>query len=349
VGNSRKTGNTLIRTIEVLDSRLPPGWEAALAKNIGRDLGVDAILKIQGPGRATGLLVVQVKDRLEPKDVDFLPPLRPGSTPPALISAPFLSRRTRERLKDRGFAYADLTGNVWLVLSKPGLFIDASGAQENPEPVTRARKSLKGAKAGRLIRALCDFRPPLGVRELAKRADIDPGYASKVIDFLDREALVARTSRGPITSVDWPALVRRWSQEYSPFRRGGATMFLAPRGISAVIDRLKSIGARYAVTGSWAASQIAPIAPARLLMIYVDKPASIHGELDLRPAEAGANVALLTPFDDVVYDRTSQTSGITVAAVSQVAADLSTSPGRGPNEAEALMDWMRDNEEIWRV
>lgn len=321
-----------------------------MAKSTGRDLGVESVLKIQGPGKATGLLVVQVKDRLEPKDVDFLAgPLRPGSAPPALIAAPFLSPRTRERLKDRGFAYADLTGNVWLVLSKPGLFIDASGSQENPKPVARDRKSLKGAKAGRLIRALCDFRPPLGVRELAKRAGIDPGYASKVIDLLDREALVTRTSRGPITSVDWPALVRRWSQEYSPFRRDGATMFLAPRGIASVIERLKSIGAPYAVTGSWAASQIAPVAPTRLLMVYVDNPAAIHRELDLRPAEAGANVALLTPFDDVVYDRTSRTGGITVAALSQVAADLSTSPGRSPNEAEALMEWMRDNEEIWRV
>jgi hypothetical protein len=52
---------------------------------------------------------------------------------------------------------------------------------------------------------------------------------------------------------------------------------------------------RYAVTGSWAAAQVAPVAPPRLLMAYVDRPAVVEQELDLRPTEAGANVALLTP------------------------------------------------------
>jgi len=26
-----------------------------------------------------------------------------------------------------------------------------------------------------------------------------------------------------------------------------------------------------------------------------------------------------------------------------------TSPGRGPNEGEALMEWMRHNEDAWRA
>lgn len=348
MGNSVKTDNTLNRVVETLNNRLPAGWKAALTSKAAP--GREAVLKVRGPAAASGTVVVQVKDRMEPKDVDFLTPTPlPSPDQPVLIIAPFLSSRTRERLKARGFAYADLTGNIWLVLSKPLVFIDATGAQENPEPAARYRKSLKGAKAGRLVRALCDFRAPPGVRELAKRSGVDPGYTSKVIDVLNREALVTRTLRGPITSVDWPALLRRWSDEYSPFRRDGAAMFLAPRGLSAVLNKLKGLEARYAVTGSWAATQIAPIAPARLLMVYAEKTGAILRQLDLREAEVGANVALLTPFDDVVYERTSESDGITIAALSQVAADLMTSPGRGPNEAEALMEWMRDNEEIWRV
>jgi hypothetical protein len=30
-------------------------------------------------------------------------------------------------------------------------------------------------------------------------------------------------------------------------------------------------------------------------------------------------------------------------------ADLLTSPGRGRNEAEALIEWMRKNERAWRT
>ena len=63
----------------------------------------------------------------------------------------------------------------------------------------------------------------------------------------------------------------------------------------------------------------------------------------------GANVALALPFDPVVYERTLKKGGLTIVALSQVAADLLTSPGRGPNEAEALMEWMRENEAAWRA
>jgi hypothetical protein len=65
----------------------------------------------------------------------------------------------------------------------------------------------------------------------------------------------------------------------------------------------------------------------------VDQPPAIEKQLDLRPPDAGANVALLIPFDDVVYERTSKKYGITCVALSQVVADLITSAGRGSNEA----------------
>lgn len=114
-------------------------------------------------------------------------------------------------------------------------------------------------------------------------------------------------------------------------------------------ERLKQLKTRYAVTGSWAAAEVAPVAPPRLLTLYVDRPRDVEQTLDLRPAEAGANVAVFTPFDDVVFERTSTKNGVTIAAISQVAADLLTSPGRGPNEAEALMQWMQENEDAWRT
>ena len=103
------------------------------------------------------------------------------------------------------------------------------------------------------------------------------------------------------------------------------------------------------MTGSWAAAEVAPVAPPRLLLVYVERPRDVEKTYDLRPADVGANVALLTPFDEVVFERTSMKNGVTIAAISQVAADLLTSPGRGPNEAEALMQWMQENEDAWRT
>jgi hypothetical protein len=266
------------------------------------------------------------------------------------VDAPAVQKLVSHLRDDEQFlAVGDLTGNVRLSLPKAGLFLETTGARENPAPTVRDRKSLKGAKAGRLIRALADYRPPVGLRELAKRAGVDSGYTSRVIDVLNREALVVRTARGPITGTDWPALLRRWSQEYSPFQRKGVTWYLAPRGLGPVADKLKTASSRYAVSGSWAATQFASVAPARLLLCYADDPEAMARELELRPTDAGASVALVTPYDPIVYERTSQKKGITVAALSQIAVDLLTSPGRGPNEGEALIEWMRENEHVWRA
>ena len=71
--------------------------------------------------------------------------------------------------------------------------------------------------------------------------------------------------------------------------------------------------------------------------------------LDLRPADSGANVLIGKPFDPVVFDRTEEQDGVTYAGVAQVAVDLMTGPGRGPAEAESLIDWMHSHEDIWRI
>lgn len=85
------------------------------------------------------------------------------------------------------------------------------------------------------------------------------------------------------------------------------------------------------------------------LLVYALLSSRSVTALDLRPAEAGANVAVTTPFDNVVFDRTSLQRGLCVAAPSQVVVDLMTAPGRGPAEAEALIEWMREHTNAWQA
>lgn len=68
-----------------------------------------------------------------------------------------------------------------------------------------------------------------------------------------------------------------------------------------------------------------------------------------RQADEGADVALFVPFDDVVFERTSAKNSIAIVALSQVTADPLTSPGRGPNEAQALIQWVQANDHTWRT
>jgi hypothetical protein len=102
------------------------------------------------------------------------------------------------------------------------------------------------------------------------------------------------------------------------------------------------------VTGSLPAASVAAVAAPRLAAVYVEDTMQAAERLSLRAAEAGANVILVEPFDSVAFDRTWSRDGVTYCALSQVAADLLSSPGRGPAEATELIRWMEANENAWR-
>lgn len=336
--------------IQNLARRLPPSWRVTtLGDEESARRSVDAVLELSAPDGTALTCLVEAKSRIEPRDVPSLATqFRSYAGAIPIVISTFLSPRTRERLEAVGLNYLDLAGNIRLVADRPGLFMYERSADRNPWREERPARSLKGAKAGRIVRALCDFLPPLGVRDLAKRAGADPGYVSRTLALLDREDLIRRLPRGPVTSMDWQGLIRRWAQDCSLLEPKRTGSYLEPRGLPIFFGKLAKVDFRYAVTGSFAASKIAPVAPPRLLICYVDDRRRAAEYLDLRPTEVGANVILVQPFDPVVYERSWEREGMTFAALSQVAVDLETSPGRGPAEADALMKWMADNENAWR-
>jgi hypothetical protein len=330
--------------VQEITDYLPPGWRLIQGDEVasGRP---DLLATLMAPDGSSVKLVIEYKERVEPRSVPLLLSRAQG-TPPGIrvLAAPFLTPGARERLAEAGIGYVDLTGNVRLVAERPGLFICTAGLDKNPLPERRGAASFKGAKAGRLVRALCDFVPPLGVRDLANRARVDPGYVSRLLRLADAETLITRAPRGPVLTVDWRRLLRRWVEDYAPFERRRVRAFLAPRGLAAVEERLGQSSLRYAITGAAAAAKLAPVAISRLLTCYVDDPDTGSEILGLRRAEVGANVLLMSAFDPVVYDRGQERQGLKLAAASQVCADLLASPGRGPAEAEAFMRWMADHE-----
>jgi hypothetical protein len=86
------------------------------------------------------------------------------------------------------------------------------------------------------------------------------------------------------------------------------------------------------LTGS-SAAYFEEYAQARLAMLYTDEPDRLAERLDLRPVETGANVLVVRPRGEVVYERAQERDGVRVAAPSQIAVDLLSGPGREPAEA----------------
>ena len=86
-----------------------------------------------------------------------------------------------------------------------------------------------------------------------------------------------------------------------------------------------------------------------MLVAYSDSPTDVATKLGWLPTDQGANVALLSPFDPIVWTNTIQEGSRSYVACAQAAVDCLTGNGRMPAEGEALLKWMSQNEKIWRL
>ena len=340
---------------KLLVGRLPSGWSFQSRRTearAGRNR-VDSLAEIASPEGKTAVLAVQIQRTLEPRDAlgaaDRILAIAADASPRAVpvVAAAYLSPRARALLRDRGVGYADTTGNVRIEVSTPGLFVATDGADNDPWPRDHKLRSLRGRGAARAMRAIIDTSPPFGLRELAQATGASAPTLSRVLDLLEREAIVGR-QRGAVSTVDWQGAIRRWAEDYDQIDSNTATTVLEPRGLPALEKTLRGTQIPYAATGALAAQRFDPIAPARLAAIYVSDAIEATERLDLRQTDTGANAVLLEPLDPVVFDRTVERDGLRCVAPSQIAVDLLTGPGREPSQGERMLTWMEQHEDVWR-
>jgi hypothetical protein len=327
---------------------LPEGWQASSAP---APQDVDAAVDITAPdGRPARVLVVAktvVNARDVPALTDRLARWAPAAT--ALVAARYLSPRTRTALAEAGLSFADLTGNLRVSIADPGLAVLAAGANRDPyRSPERPTNSLRGIPAAKVVRALVDRRRSWTMRELAAEARTSLGSTARTIAFLDREALIERNAIGSVVGTDWEALLRRWADDYDIVKPGRVLPLLAPRGLDDVEASLARGGDDYVISGSLAARRLAPYADAHLGLIYARDADELAVRAGARRAPSTPNLVVIEPTDDFMWLRSERGGGLRFAAPSQVFADLNAGPGRSPEEALALLEWMRRNEDGWR-
>lgn len=359
--NMPEAESTLLdQAIAWLQERLPRNWSIEGSERGIEQAGspLDARISLKAPNAAITTVAVEERESITPRTVLSL--LSPrvqtarnmGAHLPLLVIAPWLSKRTQELLAAQDLSYIDLTGNALLRIENPPFYLQTAGAERNPAPKDRGQAQLRGAKAARLIRLLMDVRPPYRVGELAEATNLAPGYVSRLLDTLYREALIERPARGAVEAVDIVGLAHRWASSYDVFRSNEALSLIAPSGPKTFLKEVakpKPSEAQMVVSGSFAASEMmAPVAAPALLIAYCDRPEALANEHGLFRSEEGANVILLSPYDQVVWERTSFHNHLTYAAPSQVVVDCLTGNGRMPAEGEALLEWMVTHEASWR-
>lgn len=341
--------------IKALSSRLPPTWQLV-------PLDVDGVASYGPDGEAVlhwsqgkTWIVFEAKRIVTSRDISSIQAQlagftksRPGSL--GVLVARYLSPPVRDRLAEAGLSYIDATGNMRVASESPALFISDRGADRDPwRGPGRPRGGLKGEPAAKVVRALIDVGGGWSISKLLHDTGVSTGAAYRVLAFLEEEGLVQRSDK-QFRVPDWVRLLRRWTRDYEFVKTNRTSRWLAPRGLPALLARVRDTDLQYAVTGTFAAAEWAPYAPAKSAMIFTPDAQRAAEEWGLRSVDAGANVILAEPESDVAYvrSRIGSESGYTIAAPAQVAADLMTGPGRGPSEAEELINWMASNEQSWR-
>lgn len=345
---------------------LGSSWEVSYqADTAGLRPGSDMVVYLQAEGEGTyGHLLVDVKSGgLTPRVVEqtLLPKLsllrQLSGHSTLLVLAPWLSRQTQKVLRDNEISYLDLTGNVSLRVRRPLIVVHTEGALRAPQAMAKeqSRTTLAGPKAGRLVRLLTDVRPPYRAGELAQASGLSIGYVSKLLDTLEDQLLIRRDGR-IISSVDWPNLLRARATRESLLHKDSYTGWLAPNGVPALLGGIRRLPsstlARVAITGTHAAHTVAPLAAGGQLMLHVDPRLDADEfaeDLGLLQVDENADVLLLRARDRSVLEHSQTVDGIPHVALSQLALDCLSGPGRLPAEGEAVIQYMRDHQPAWQI
>jgi len=344
------------QTTTMVRDRLPSSWKTEEILEPLSDRRHDGEIMIEAPGGRTARLIIEAKQVIERRDVPRMSDqvrrmvTNPDDVP--VVSARYLSASVREALANNGLSYVDATGNMRIASDTLPLFISDRGADHDPWRKGRPLGTLKGEPAARVARTLLDYQRSWRVRELIEASGASSGATYRVLDYLQREDLIVKNDdRYYVT--DWERLLRAWSADAAYKDTTRVLACIEPRGLDAFLSRLSQKWAfPIAVTGSVAAKEWVTYAPAKAAFVYVS---SIHEAVEqfrLRSNKAAPNVILLEPatVGDVPFRNVIQSmAGYPIAAPSQVAADLLNGPGREPAEGEELIQWMKTDEEQWRL
>ncbi|MDE2705418.1 MAG: type IV toxin-antitoxin system AbiEi family antitoxin, partial [Gemmatimonadota bacterium] len=256
-----------------------------------------------------------------------------------VLAVPYMGERAQALCAQAELCWLDLSGNARVVA--PGVFYQNL---DNRNRFRRAGRpeSAFGAKGARITRRLL-MEPdrPVRQRRLALSTGLNEGHTSRVVGKLVEAGLVERVKEG-VRVVDAKALLAAWQDDYRFDRHHVVRGHVASRGgealIRAVAEGLSRHGALYAATALSAARLWTGYAEFRLATVYVSTlpPAGLKEALGLREEDRGANVWLVVPNDEGVFDGAEFVEGIRCVHPVQAYVDLKGHPERTAEADEAL-------------
>ena len=256
-----------------------------------------------------------------------------------VLVAPYISPQSARLCVENGVGYVDLAGNCRL--SFGSVYVERDG-KPNPAPQRRELRSLYAPRTTRVLRVLLqDPKKLWRLQPLAQEAGVSLGQAYNVKKLLaDREWI--RSEEGGLRLADPPALLQEWSQHYT-YRKNVTRDFYSLDAPPEVERRLaaacRDAAVPYAFTGFSAAARLAPTVRYQRVMAYISgDPTPVVAALSLKEAPSGANVTLLSPYDDGVFYGATEEGGARMVSPVQVYLDLIGYRGRGEEAAAFVLE-----------
>ncbi len=260
-----------------------------------------------------------------------------------VLAAPYLSPERQALCRDSGIFFIDLSGNVHIAYRS--FYIERVGFH-NKYPEKRQRRGPFSDKASLILRELLKSRNrQWGIRELAQKIALDPGYASRMAKSLEESGYVARINR-KLRIRSPKEILDDWVRAYDFKKNELNQFFIQASNVESIVQRLREIKIsrkrKYALSVQAGASLVAPHAVYKEVHMYVEDWKGINffkKELDLKDAAQGANLVLMLPYykHSVFYD-CREIDGLRVVSDIQLYLDLYGYPVRGREQAAYLFD-----------
>lgn len=304
----------------------------------------DAIVTIKNEEKERQILV-EVKISAEPRYlrdaiVQLQRLLKKVSASYGVILAPSISERGRKICEENNVGYVDLAGNAFVKLD--GIYIKTA-AQRTAKRRRGRIKTLFAPVSTRLIRALLvEPKRAWKLKELAETVHMSIGQAYKVKQELFNNEFIEFDQKKRLMLKDPSGLLDAWREVYRYENNAPRSLFSLDK-IPALEEKVKKycdtkkIG--YALTLFTGADRCAPFIRHSMTSLYfAGDIEALRQELDLKPVDSGANVFLLTPYDEGIFYGLQEVEGYHVVSTVQLYLDLYSYGGRGREQAEFLRE-----------
>ena len=253
--------------------------------------------------------------------------------------APYISPKAAEICANEEIGYIDLVGNCYLCFGQ--VYIEQEG-KPNVFGKKRDLRSLYSPKAERVLRVLLNNpRKIWKVKGLTDEAQVSLGQVFNVKKLLSDREWVRTEPDGFALSVP-EQLLEEWAANYS-YRRNRVRDFYSLKGFveieAGIAEVCSQQGLVYALTGFSGAARLAPAVRYQRAIAYIEETEQdVASLLGLKKVTSGANVTLLSPYDEGVFYGAREFDGARIVSPIQIYLDLKGFRGRGEEAANALLE-----------